>query len=203
MNTNAKTIQIYLPGGDPRGIRVAEITTHIVQVIEVPRSQIKAFLEMPELLENSPVAVYFLFGATEDGQDQVYIGQTGNIRMRLNDHNAKKDFWQRALILVTTNRNFTQTHALFLEWYCLQEAAKAERYRCENGNAGSRPHTPAPLLPTAPPSSRLAKFCYPLWVIPSLKRLLRRTPAQPMNCTTARRSGPMPVGCTPKTALWC
>ena len=145
MNTNAKTIQIYLPGGDPRGIRVAEITTHIVQVIEVPRSQIKAFLEMPELLENSPVAVYFLFGATEDGQDQVYIGQTGNIRMRLNDHNAKKDFWQRALILVTTNRNFTQTHALFLEWYCLQEAAKAERYRCENGNAGSRPHTPAPL----------------------------------------------------------
>jgi hypothetical protein len=145
MNTNAKTIQIYLPGGDPRGIRVAEITTQIVQVIEVPRSQIKAFLEMPELLENSPVAVYFLFGAGEDGQDQVYIGQTGNIRMRLNEHNAKKDFWQRALILVTTNRNFTQTHALFLEWYCLQEAAKAERYLCENGNAGSRPHTPAPL----------------------------------------------------------
>ena len=28
-----KTIQIFLPGGDPRGIRVAEITTRIVQVI--------------------------------------------------------------------------------------------------------------------------------------------------------------------------
>ena len=27
----AKTIQIYLPTGEPRGIRIAEITTRIVQ----------------------------------------------------------------------------------------------------------------------------------------------------------------------------
>ena len=39
MNPTPKTIQIFLPGGDPRGIRVAEITTRIVQAIEVPRSR--------------------------------------------------------------------------------------------------------------------------------------------------------------------
>jgi hypothetical protein len=38
MNATPKTLQIYLPGGDPQGIRVAEITTRIVQVIEVPRT---------------------------------------------------------------------------------------------------------------------------------------------------------------------
>jgi hypothetical protein len=38
MNAIPKTIQIFLPGGDPQGIRVAELTTRIVQVIEVPRS---------------------------------------------------------------------------------------------------------------------------------------------------------------------
>lgn len=37
MKPTPKTIQIFLPGGDPRGIRIAEITTRIVQVIEVPR----------------------------------------------------------------------------------------------------------------------------------------------------------------------
>ncbi len=37
LTATPKTIQIFLPGGDPRGIRVAEITT-IVQVIEVPRA---------------------------------------------------------------------------------------------------------------------------------------------------------------------
>ncbi len=39
----------------------------------------------------------------------------------------------------------TQTHALFLEWFAICEATKAERYSLENGNAGSQPYTPAPL----------------------------------------------------------
>ena len=38
MTTTPKTIPIFLPGGDPHGIRIAETTTRIVQVIEVPRN---------------------------------------------------------------------------------------------------------------------------------------------------------------------
>ena len=75
MNATPKTIQIFLPGGDPRGIRIAEITTRIVQVIEVPRSLLTDFLKMEE---SGQVAVYFLFGDAGDGTDaRVYIGQTG------------------------------------------------------------------------------------------------------------------------------
>ncbi len=70
-----KTIQIYLPGGDPQGIRVAEITTRIVQVIEVPRSLLPEFLKMPE---SGQVALYFLIGESEDVEERrVYVGQTG------------------------------------------------------------------------------------------------------------------------------
>jgi hypothetical protein len=47
VNPTPKTIQIFLPGGDPRGSRVAEVTTRIVQVIEVPRSLLEDFLAMP------------------------------------------------------------------------------------------------------------------------------------------------------------
>ena len=76
MNPTPKTIQIYLPGGDPQGIRIAEITTRIVQVIEVPRSLVQDFLKMPE---SGQVALYFLFGNAEDRADpKVYIGQTGD-----------------------------------------------------------------------------------------------------------------------------
>lgn len=138
-----KTIQIFLPGGDPRGIRVAEITTRIVQVIEVPRSLLPDFLKMPE---SDQVALYFLFGEAEDGAEQkVYIGQTGDVRARLVDHHKKKEFWERALVLISRTNSLTQTHALFLEWYCLQAARKAGRYADENGNSGSKPHTPPPL----------------------------------------------------------
>jgi len=48
MIATPKTIQIFLPGGDPRGVRIAEITTRTVQVIEVPRSLLPGFLKMPE-----------------------------------------------------------------------------------------------------------------------------------------------------------
>lgn len=143
MNAKPKTIQIFLPGGDPRGIRVAEITTRIVQVIEVPRSLLQDFLKMPE---SDQVAVYFLFGESEDGaQRKVYIGQTGDLRARLAKHHKEKEFWERALVLISRTNSLTQTHALFLEWHCLQATRKAARYVDENGNSGSRPHTPAPL----------------------------------------------------------
>lgn len=143
MSLTPKTIQIYLPGGDPRGIRVAEITTRIVQVIEVPRSLLSSFLSMDE---SSQVAVYFLIGESEDGTERkVYVGQTGDLRARLSKHHKDKDFWQKALVLISRTNSLTQTHALFLEWHCLQAVRKAGRYTDENGNSGSKPHTPAPM----------------------------------------------------------
>ena len=143
MNPTPKTIQIFLPGGDPRGIRIAEITTRIVQVIEVPRSLLQDFLKMDE---SDQVSLYFLFGDAGDGSEpRVYIGQTGDLRARLVSHNQKKDFWQRALVLISRTNSLTQTHGLFLEWHSLQAARKAGRYADENGNSGSKPHTPAPL----------------------------------------------------------
>ncbi len=138
-----QTIQIFLPAGDPRGMRVAEITTRIVRVIEVPRSQLADFLKMPEAQQ---VGVYFLMGELSDaGLPRAYIGQSGNVGNRLVQHNQNKDFWNRALVVISLTNSMTQTHALFLEWFAIAEAIKAGRYSLENGNTGSQPYTPAPL----------------------------------------------------------
>lgn len=138
-----QTIQIFLPAGDPRGMRVAEITTRIVRVIEVPRSQLADFLKMPEAQQ---VGVYFLMGElSEAGLPRAYIGQSGNVGNRLAQHNQNKDFWNRALVIISLTNSMTQTHALFLEWFAIAEATKAGRYSLENGNTGSQPYTPAPL----------------------------------------------------------
>lgn len=143
MTPTPKTIQIYLPGGDPRGIRVAEVTTRIVQVIEVPRSLLPTFLAMPE---STQVAVYFLVGESDDGTERrVYVGQSGDLHTRLKEHNKAKPFWQRALVMVSRTHSLTQTHALFLEWHSLQAIRAAGRFTDENGNGGSRPHTPPPM----------------------------------------------------------
>lgn len=143
MKLTPKTIQIFLPSGDPQGIRIAEITTRIVQLIEVPRSLLPDFLKMPE---SDQVALYFLFSEEEDGSGRkVYVGQTGDLRARLAKHHKEKEFWEKALVLISRTNSLTQTHALFLEWHSIQEAKKAGRYSTENGNEGSKPHTPAPL----------------------------------------------------------
>jgi hypothetical protein len=139
----AKTIQIFLPDGDPRGIRVAEITTRIVRVIEVPRSLIEDFQKMPEAKQ---VGVYFLIGDMGDSETPlVYIGQSGDVGWRLTQQNKAKDFWNRALVAVSLTNSLTQTHALYLEWMSIKDAIGAGRYGVENGNAGNKPHTPAPL----------------------------------------------------------
>lgn len=143
MHARPQTIQIFLPTGDPRGMRIAEITTRIIRVIEVPRSQLGEFLKMPEALQ---VGVYFLMGElSETGLPRVYIGQTGCAGDRLAEHNRKKDFWNRAFVVISLTNSMTQTHALFLEWYAINAASRAERCSLENGNTGAKPYTPAPL----------------------------------------------------------
>lgn len=138
-----QTIQIFLPAGDPQGIRIAEITTRIVRVIEVPRSLLGDFLKMPEAEQ---VGVYFLFGEDEDGgAPRCYIGQTGSLKTRLSQHNAAKDFWNRALIAVSLTNSLTNTHASYLEWLSIQQAQQAGRFLLDNGNTGGRPYTPAPM----------------------------------------------------------
>ena len=142
MISHPRTIQIYLPSGDPRGIRVAALTTSIVQVIEVPRPLLGQFQAMPEAQQ---VGLYFLVGDDDGGaQPSVYMGQTGTLGKRLGEHHLdpKKEFWNRALVAISLTQSLTQTHALYLEWRSIQQANMAARYVVGNGNAGSKPHTP-------------------------------------------------------------
>ncbi|MBB5422640.1 putative GIY-YIG superfamily endonuclease [Paraburkholderia sp. JPY158] len=144
MHFRPQTIQIFLPSGDPRGIRVAEITTRIVQAIDVPRSRVADFLEMRE---SERLSLYVLVGEADDGSGKLaYIGQSGDLRKRLAAHNNEKDFWQRALVLSTRTESLTQTHALFLENLLIQETRNAGRYRTDNCNSGIKQYVPAPLV---------------------------------------------------------
>ena len=144
MQKLAKTIQIFLPSGDPAGVQVAELTTGILQLIEVPRKLIHEFGEMPQAKQ---VGIYFLVGEdSETGEPVVYIGQSGSVGRRLEEHHKSNKFeWSRVLVAVSLKHSFTSTHVLHLEWQCIQEANQAQRYKVVNGNAGSKPYAPLPL----------------------------------------------------------
>ncbi|MBK8319301.1 MAG: GIY-YIG nuclease family protein [Betaproteobacteria bacterium] len=193
MISTPKTIQIFLPLGDPQAIRVAEITTRIVRVIEVPRSLLSEFQQMPE---SNQVGIYFLVGEDEKtAEPKLYIGQSGNIGKRLSEHNEKKDFWSRAIVALSLTNSLTQTHALFLEWHSLKRATEAGRFELENGNGGSKPHTPAPLEADCMEifetcRTLLATLGYPVFE-PVAKPISNTTPQELFYC---KRSGCSAVG---------
>lgn len=136
MRTSGKTIQIYLPDGNPRGVKIAEITSRTVQAILIPRSKLEDAVKRSEL---EGVGVYLLFGPA-DAKPQAYIGEAESCLVRLKQHNKAKDFWTHALVFVSKTQFFTKTHIKFLEWLCCGVAQKANRYALENGNAPSKPH---------------------------------------------------------------
>jgi Domain of unknown function (DUF4357) len=138
----AQTIQIYLPSGDPAGLRIANLTTRTVRVFDVPRSLLAEFLKRPEA---SQVGVYYLFGSDDDEIPECYIGQSGNVGGRLKQHTGQKDFWTKAMVAVSLTNEWTATHAAYLEWLSLARAAAAGRYTLVNGNQASNPFTPEPL----------------------------------------------------------
>lgn len=121
-----QTIQIYLPQGDPAGIRMAEITTHAVRVFEVPRPLLRDFRDIPE---SKQVGVYFLFGSSSSDRPSCYIGQSGAIGDRLKQHSDKKDFWDHALVAVSLTNAWTNTHTGYMEWQAIKHATENDRDR--------------------------------------------------------------------------
>jgi hypothetical protein len=138
-----KTIQIYLPDGNPRSIKVAEITSRTIQALLIPRSKLDFAYSRSEL---SNVGIYFLIGNPDDEiKPLLYVGETEDCAVRLKQHNKAKDFWNIAIVVISKTKYFTKTHIKFLEWYCHEEARQAGRFRIENNTVPSRPYTPEPI----------------------------------------------------------
>lgn len=134
--TRPQTIQIFLPDGNPRGVRIAEITNRTVKAILLPRNQFEYILTRNELLN---VGFYFLFGESETGKPLVYIGEAEDCKARLSQHQRKKDFWNYAIVIISKINAFTKTHVKFLEYVAIKKAQEINRWQLENSVNTSMP----------------------------------------------------------------
>ncbi|WP_088364023.1 GIY-YIG nuclease family protein [Bacillus cereus] len=124
----SKTVQIYFPDGDPKGIKVAEVINRTVQATLVPRGIID---ELKEIEGSDNVALYFLFGSGEEGSGmEAYIGEAEKGYTRLKQHDKKKDFWEFAVLITITNSSnqFNKADVKYLENLAYTEAVNAGRY---------------------------------------------------------------------------
>ena len=76
-----QTIQIFLPDGSPRSVKIAEITNRVVKSVLVPRNKLDYISTRQEL---NNVGIYFLFGESADKvKPIVYIGEAEDCLDRL------------------------------------------------------------------------------------------------------------------------
>ena len=135
MNETA-TIKIFLRYGDPKRLRIAEISNWTGKAIAAPRSDLDELL-LREELQNP--GVYFLLGTSiEDGENLVYIGEAETISSRLKQH-KEKEFWNSAIIFVSKDENLTKSHIRYLEGKLIQTSQNIGRYKIENAqSSGSK-----------------------------------------------------------------
>ncbi|MCT4640348.1 MAG: GIY-YIG nuclease family protein [Bacteroidales bacterium] len=125
-----QTIQIFLPDGSPRSVKIAEITNRVVKAVLVPRNKLEYISTRKEL---SNVGVYFLFGElAEKAKPIVYIGEAEDCLDRLKQHNRSKEFWSHAVVMISKINAFTKSHIKYLEHVAIDQANIVNRYETEN-----------------------------------------------------------------------
>ncbi len=135
--TKPYSIKIFLPGGDPDGLRTIEKSNWSGAGIVIPRALMSEAKSRRDLARTG---VYVLVGPPEEsGLARVYIGEGDPIRPRLEQHAAKKDFWTSCIAFTSKDENLNKAHVQFIESRLITLAAQAKRCLLENGNAPALP----------------------------------------------------------------
>ena len=124
-----KTIKIFLIDGDPNGRMSCELSNWSGKAYKIPRIKIK---ECTDRVDLTSTGVYLLFGKSDEGKDQVYIGEAESILKRLNQQLTQKEFWNEAIVFISKDENLNKAHIKYLENRLHDIAKQANRYIVDN-----------------------------------------------------------------------
>lgn len=138
MKRKAFSIRIFIPEGEPGGIRILEKWNWTGQGIAFPRTKFPQARQREELRR---AGVYILWGpAEESGLPTVYVGEGDVVLPRLDQHYRNKDFWTQAIVFTSKDANLNKAHVQYIESRLVQLALQAKRARLDNGNAPQPPN---------------------------------------------------------------
>ncbi|MDD5055845.1 MAG: GIY-YIG nuclease family protein [Candidatus Peribacteraceae bacterium] len=132
---SAKTISILLLDGSPLGVRIADIGNTVAQAIAIPRKQWNEVKNSDALAMIQSPGVYFLMSnPSDDGRFKIYIGQSANVRIRIDGHmnDSGKDFWNIAVCFVSRGSGINTAHIEYLEHRCCDIAKTMGRAEIQN-----------------------------------------------------------------------
>jgi len=131
------SIRIFLPAGEPEGVRVIEKSNWTGVGVVFPRA---LFPEVKTRAEFSRTGVYVLVGPSDEGElPMIYIGEADPVRRRLEQHQSGKDFWTWGVAFAAKDGSLNKAHVSYLESRLLLLAKEARRSRVENATGSGVP----------------------------------------------------------------
>ena len=134
------TIRIFVPDGDPEGLRIIDRMNWTGLGIVFPR---EAWKRIKQRQDFGKPGVYILVGYVSEDDDlpTLYVGQGDVVRARLESHVQNKDFWSKAIVFVSNiaSGGLNRAHATWLEHALIQRALDAKQSHLENGTEPQEP----------------------------------------------------------------
>lgn len=129
--TYGRTIQLFLVDGSPAGLRKTTIHgwTGLVFV-----SGASAFSKMTAREEVDRTGIYLLYGPDPERASAIraYIGSGNSVAERIRQSGLKRDFWETAIAVTTSDDDLSKGHAEYLEARLIELAAEAGRVTLDN-----------------------------------------------------------------------
>ena len=126
----SKKLEIIYHNGQPDGIRSIRRHLSTMTTYVIPRPLLSEAKKLSGI--NRPGIYYLISENDENKIAQIYIGQTRNGVVRLDDHNRSKDFWNKAIMFLADSKTFSLDMISGLEAYAIGKAHDAKRYKVEN-----------------------------------------------------------------------
>jgi hypothetical protein len=138
MAAAAFTIRIYVPDGDPEGVRVVDRMMSTGVGIAFPRDH---WPRIKSRAEFGKAGVYILIGYLGDNDlPTLYIGQGDGTRGRIETHFERKDFWDWGIAFCSKDdAGLNRAHITWLEYALVRRAQEAGRSHLDNGNVPQEP----------------------------------------------------------------
>lgn len=154
------SIKIFVPDGDPNGLRTIEKSLWNGFGIVIPRVLLGSAKQRPEM---SRAGVYILAGPPENsGLSSIYIGEGDPIGPRLCLHAARKPFWTSCFTFTSTSDSLNKVHVQFIEARLVSLAKSAKQCLLKNRNTPTLPSISAADAAEAEGFLQEMLLCFPL-----------------------------------------
>lgn len=124
-----KTLTMQLIGGVPDGIRICRLTGSTLLTIVIPRDLLAQAKTLPDIPMRG---IYYLLDDRKGRLRRVYAGQTVQGIARLDAHNQRKPWWNKAVMFLAPDAELSSDVVNGLEYKAIEYIKAHGAYEVDN-----------------------------------------------------------------------